>query len=101
MSESPERSTMSRPTRRSVMKGVAALAGIAAAGAPAVQVFAATRNPDDGHDGPHANVLLAHGVWVDGSSWSRVIPILQERGSSRCSSTYSRWPKTWPGLSMC
>jgi hypothetical protein len=41
MSESTERSIMSRLTRRSVMKGVAALAGIAAAGAPGVRVFAA------------------------------------------------------------
>jgi pimeloyl-ACP methyl ester carboxylesterase len=80
MNESSEQPTVSRPSRRSVMKGAAALAAIAAAGGPAVQVFAATRKPDDGHGGPRANVLLAHGVWVDGSSWSRVIPILQQQG---------------------
>jgi len=26
------------------------------------------------------NVLLVHGAWADGSSWSKVIPILQEAG---------------------
>jgi alpha-beta hydrolase superfamily lysophospholipase len=26
------------------------------------------------------NVVLAHGAWVDGSSWSRVIPHLQAAG---------------------
>jgi pimeloyl-ACP methyl ester carboxylesterase len=26
------------------------------------------------------NVLLVHGAWVDGSSWSRVIPLLESRG---------------------
>jgi pimeloyl-ACP methyl ester carboxylesterase len=62
------------------MKGVAALAGIAAAGAPGVRVFAATGDPAGRDDGHAVNVLLAHGVWADGSSWSRVIPILQEHG---------------------
>src|SRR3984893_2254963 len=80
MSESTERSIMSRPTRRSVMKGAAALAGIAAAGAPGVRVFAANGDPAGSDDGRGVNVLLAHGVWADGSSWSRVIPILQKRG---------------------
>jgi pimeloyl-ACP methyl ester carboxylesterase len=26
------------------------------------------------------NIVLVHGAWADGSSWSKVIPILQERG---------------------
>ena len=26
------------------------------------------------------NVVLVHGAWADGSSWSRVIPLLQARG---------------------
>ncbi len=26
------------------------------------------------------NVLLVHGAWADGSSWSKVIPLLQEKG---------------------
>jgi Alpha/beta hydrolase family len=29
---------------------------------------------------PKANVLLVHGAWVDGSSWSQVIAILERRG---------------------
>jgi pimeloyl-ACP methyl ester carboxylesterase len=27
-----------------------------------------------------ANIVLVHGLWVDGSSWSKVIPILQNAG---------------------
>src|SRR5258708_34526691 len=27
-----------------------------------------------------ANVVLVHGAWADGSSWSRVIPLLQKKG---------------------
>jgi pimeloyl-ACP methyl ester carboxylesterase len=86
MSHAEDRTTMRsapdarRPSRRTVMKGAAALAGLAAAGAPGLQVFA-TSGDDTGDDGRRkANVLLAHGVWADGSSWSRVIPILQKRG---------------------
>ncbi len=66
-----------RPSRRSVLKGAAALAGLAAAGAPGIRVFAAARQNGGGTT---ANVLLVHGIWADGSSWSRVIPILQEAG---------------------
>ena len=28
----------------------------------------------------HPNVVLVHGAWADGSSWSKVIPLLQEKG---------------------
>src|SRR4026208_657451 len=28
----------------------------------------------------HMNIVLVHGTWVDGSSWSKVIPILQNAG---------------------
>ena len=27
-----------------------------------------------------ATIVLVHGAWADGSSWSRVIPILQDKG---------------------
>ena len=26
------------------------------------------------------NVLLVHGAWADGSSWSKVVPLLEEKG---------------------
>ena len=26
------------------------------------------------------NIVLVHGAWADGSSWSKVIPLLQEAG---------------------
>jgi pimeloyl-ACP methyl ester carboxylesterase len=34
----------------------------------------------DGPDGPRPNVVLVHGAWADGSSWSGVIRLLQDRG---------------------
>jgi pimeloyl-ACP methyl ester carboxylesterase len=71
---------MGTPTRRAVLKGTAAFAGLAAAQAsglaPAAE--AAPAGASRGH--PTANVLLVQGAWVDGSSWSRVIAILQRRG---------------------
>ena len=33
-----------------------------------------------GRSAPIRNVVLVHGAWADGSSWSRVIPLLQARG---------------------
>ena len=68
---------MGTPTRRAVLKGTAAFAGLAAAQAsglaPAAQAGTRSRHPK-------ANVLLVHGAWVDGSSWSLVIAILQRDG---------------------
>jgi len=29
---------------------------------------------------PKTNVVLVHGAWADGSSWSKVIPLLQKKG---------------------
>jgi pimeloyl-ACP methyl ester carboxylesterase len=80
MSPENDPSTTPRPTRRTVLRGAAALAGLAAAGAPGVRVFAASSADDSGGGG--ANVLLVHGDWADGSSWSGVIPILQKHGHS-------------------
>jgi pimeloyl-ACP methyl ester carboxylesterase len=71
---------MGMPTRRAVLRGTAALAGLAAVKASglATAAEAAPAGTTSGH--PKANVLLVHGAWVDGSSWSQVIPILQRRG---------------------
>ena len=30
--------------------------------------------------GSKANIVLVHGAWADGSSWSKVIPVLQQKG---------------------
>ena len=68
---------MGTPTRRAVLKGTAALAGLAAAQASGL-ASAAPAGTSSGQ--PKANVLLVHGAWVDGSSWSQVIAILQQRG---------------------
>jgi pimeloyl-ACP methyl ester carboxylesterase len=71
---------MDTPTRRAVLKGTAAFAGMAAVGASGLAnpVRASAATAGSGHR--KANVLLVHGAWVDGSSWSRVIPILQRHG---------------------
>src|SRR5713226_8474019 len=29
--------------------------------------------------GSKANIVLVHGAWADGSSWSKVIPLLQQK----------------------
>jgi len=29
---------------------------------------------------PKTNVVLVHGAWADGSSWSKVIPLLEKKG---------------------
>jgi pimeloyl-ACP methyl ester carboxylesterase len=71
-------------TRRAVVKGTAALAGLAAVQAPglvsAAQGAASAAPAAAGGRRRKANVLLVHGAWVDGSSWSYVIPILQRHG---------------------
>jgi len=64
---------MKTPTRRTVLKGAAALAGVAAAQGLAAPASAS------GHR-QKANVLLVHGAWVDGSSWNAVTSILQQHG---------------------
>ena len=71
---------MGTPTRRAVLKGTAAFAGLAAVQASGLgdPVQATPASTGSGH--PKANVLLVHGAWVDGSSWSQVIAILQQGG---------------------
>jgi pimeloyl-ACP methyl ester carboxylesterase len=34
----------------------------------------------DNGSGPKPSIVLIHGAWADGSSWSRVIDILQQQG---------------------
>jgi pimeloyl-ACP methyl ester carboxylesterase len=68
---------MGTPTRRAVLKGTAALGGLAAAQASGLARAAEAATTSER---PKANVLLVHGAWVDGSSWSQVIAILQQRG---------------------
>jgi pimeloyl-ACP methyl ester carboxylesterase len=29
---------------------------------------------------PVRNIVLVHGVWADGSSWSKVVPLLEAKG---------------------
>ncbi len=69
---------MGTPTRRTVLKGAAALAGAAAAQGLVSAAEAAPAGASSRH--PKANVLLVHGAWVDGSSWNAVTAILQQHG---------------------
>jgi pimeloyl-ACP methyl ester carboxylesterase len=71
---------MGTPTRRAVLKGAAALAGVAAAQTSGL-FSAAQAAPAGASSGyPKVNVLLVHGAWVDGSSWNQVTAILQRHG---------------------
>jgi pimeloyl-ACP methyl ester carboxylesterase len=57
---------------------IAAMALIAFS-APVSAMDEAAASPSK-HATPARNVVLVHGAWADGSSWSRVIPILQAAG---------------------
>ena len=35
------------------------------------------------------NVVLVHGAWADGSSWSKIIPLLKVTGLVRCGRSLS------------
>ena len=41
---------------------------------------AATPSPAQTATGPAHNVILVHGAWANGSSWSKVIPLLEAKG---------------------
>src|ERR1044072_2737352 len=58
---------------KSVLASIAAFAALAANTATGVS--------DQNQQGRSLrNIVLVHGAWADGSSWSRVIPVLQARG---------------------
>jgi pimeloyl-ACP methyl ester carboxylesterase len=70
-------------TRRTFFKGVAAAAATTAIlGQNALSAYAASSQDErESHlSGAGINVLLVHGAFVDASSWSKVIPLLQRRG---------------------
>jgi hypothetical protein len=71
---------MGMPTRRAVLSGTAAFAGLAAAQASGLASAAEAKPAGATSRRAKANVLLVHGAWVDGSSWSQVIAILQRHG---------------------
>ncbi len=75
---------MVKLTRRSMLKGAAVgLAAVEAAGLTDTFGRLGGARPAlaaGARRGGATNVLLVHGAWADGSSWSRVIPILQEAG---------------------
>ncbi len=46
----------------------------------AATLFALAILPTTVHAQPAKNVILVHGAWADGSSWSKIIPLLTGRG---------------------
>ncbi len=47
---------------------------------PALFVLAALTVAANAPKAPVRNVVLVHGAWADGSSWAKVIPILEKAG---------------------
>ena len=60
------------------IRRLAALAALAAIGA--LNANAAEQPAPAAAPGPVKNVVLVHGLYADGSSWGKVIPLLQARG---------------------
>ena len=48
--------------------------------AASLPMTAAAQTSNAAHDGAVRNIVLVHGAWANGSSWSRVIPLLEARG---------------------
>jgi pimeloyl-ACP methyl ester carboxylesterase len=44
---------------------------------------------------PPTTVVLVHGAFADGSSWSRVIPLLQAEGLRVIACISDQWHKRW------
>ena len=61
---------------RSIRGLAAAVVAAALLVANAATSATAQKNPNRGV----TNIVLVHGAWADGSSWSKVIPLLQARG---------------------
>jgi pimeloyl-ACP methyl ester carboxylesterase len=66
------------PSRRSVLKSIAAASGLAAAAAVVPGTAAATTR-HSGHQ-PKPTIVLVHGAWADSSGWNDVILRLQHDG---------------------
>jgi pimeloyl-ACP methyl ester carboxylesterase len=76
-----------RLSRRRMLKGSGAalaalgLIGTAGLGNPeAVHASEIEQGMSERHESAKPNIVLVHGAWADGSSWSRVIKRLQEAG---------------------
>jgi len=44
------------------------------------QMAAQTPNAPTAATQPIGNVVLVHGAWADGSSWDKIIPLLEKKG---------------------
>ena len=51
--------------------------------AAALPVLAAAQTSDAGANHTVRNIVLVHGAWANGSSWSLVIPLFEARGFTR------------------
>lgn len=62
------------------IRRLVAVAALAAVGGFYASANAAERPAQAAAPGPVKNVVLVHGLYADGSSWGKVIPLLQTRG---------------------
>lgn len=75
-------SCFTQPTQKSCVSGRNRHFGLACALLAALLYFCAGTPAVAQSGEPHGvrNVLLVHGAWADGSSWSKVIPLLEAKG---------------------
>ena len=70
------------PARKSRLSGYISYCGLACAILSTVLYFSwgnrAVAQSGESHG--VTNVILVHGAWADGSSWSKVIPLLEAKG---------------------
>lgn len=73
----PDQAVPSSASRRTLLGQVGSLAALAATVAltPAVHAQSVAQTPEQ-----VKNVVLVHGLFADGSSWGKVIPLLQAQG---------------------
>jgi pimeloyl-ACP methyl ester carboxylesterase len=62
------------------MKGFGRLVAIFLGGILVTQAAAQAPNAPTDRTQPIKDVVLVHGAWADGSSWSKVIPLLEKKG---------------------
>jgi pimeloyl-ACP methyl ester carboxylesterase len=61
------------------MRSIIAAAALALTAVP-LMAQSVSPAPAVPHRTPATNIVLVHGAWADGSSWSKVIPLLQQAG---------------------
>jgi len=70
------------PTRKASLSAYFTYCGLAGTILAAVLYFSSANRALAQSSGTHGvrNIILVHGAWADGSSWSKVIPLLEAKG---------------------